>query len=82
MQVLSLIWGILAVIGWLTASMPCLGSLNWISIPFATIGLIISIVTYVNEKVMPKGMALAGIIMCGIAMIFSVFRLIAGGGVV
>ena len=44
MQILSLVWGILAILGLGVAFVPCLGSLNWLNIPFAVVGLIISIV--------------------------------------
>jgi hypothetical protein len=82
MKTASLIFGILAIIGMIVGSFPCLGSLNWINIPFATIGLIISIVAMSQAKEgEPKGNAIAGIILCGIAMLFGLIRLMAGGGV-
>jgi hypothetical protein len=42
MQVLSLIWGILAIVGMVVGFFPCLGALNWINIPFSGLGIIIS----------------------------------------
>ena len=42
MQILSLVWGILAILGLGIAFVPCLGSLNWLNIPFAVVGAIIS----------------------------------------
>jgi hypothetical protein len=48
MQVLSVVWGILALCGMFVAFFPCLGSLNWINIPFSFVGLIISIVALVT----------------------------------
>lgn len=82
MQVLSLVWGILAGIGMLVAFFPCLGSLNWLNIPFAAIGLIISIIALSTTKQSSKGGSIAGIIICAVAMIFGILRLIAGGGVI
>ncbi|MFV0306027.1 MAG: hypothetical protein ACK5IC_11175 [Moheibacter sp.] len=83
MKTAGLIMGILAICGMLLAFIPCLGAFNWLNIPFATIGLIISIIAYTGDKTVPKGNnALAGIIMCAIAMIFGFFRLIIGGGIV
>lgn len=82
MKTASLIFGILAIIGMIVGFFPCLGSLNWINIPFATVGLIISIVAITQAKEgEPKGSAIAGIVLCGIAMLFGLIRLIAGGGV-
>jgi len=83
MQILSLIWGILSLLGAFVAFMPCLGSLNWINIPFSGIGLIISIVAAVTgDTSEPKGKAIAGIILCGLAILIGAIRLIVGFGVV
>src|SRR5262249_22255616 len=43
MQVLSLIWGLLALLGMFIGIIPCLGALNWLNIPFAVAGLIVSL---------------------------------------
>jgi hypothetical protein len=50
MQTLSLVWGILSIIGMFVAFFPCLGSLNWINIPFSGVGLIISIIALARKK--------------------------------
>jgi hypothetical protein len=82
MQVLSLIWGILAILGMLTGFFPCLGSLNWINIPFSGIGLILSIIALATAKGdEKKGGSIAGVVCCAIAILFGLIRLIAGGGV-
>ena len=44
MEMVSLVWGILAVLGLGVAFLPCLGALNWLNIPFSLIGLIISVI--------------------------------------
>lgn len=83
MKTASLIFGILAIIILIVGFFPCLGSLNWINIPFAGLGLIISIVATVQSKEgESKGSAIAGIILCSIAVIFGLIRLVAGGGVI
>ncbi|GAB1348025.1 hypothetical protein MASR1M107_02360 [Ignavibacteriales bacterium] len=82
MSVLSLVWGILALVGMIVAFFPCLGSLNWLNIPFAGIGLIISIIAMNSAPESDRGKAIAGVVLCGIAVILGTFRLIAGGGVV
>ena len=81
MQTLSLVWGILSVVGMGVAFFPWLGSLNWINIPFSGIGLIVSIVALARKVDEKKGGSIAGIVCCGIAVLFGIIRLIAGGGV-
>lgn len=82
MTILSLVWGILAILGLGVAFLPCLGSLNWINIPFAGIGLIISIIALVQAPPAKKGAPIAGTVLCAIAVLFGIIRLIAGGGVI
>jgi len=82
MKTASLVMGILAIVGMIIGFFPCLGSLNWLNIPFAIIGLVIGIVALAQSKEgEPKGNAIAGTILCGAAMIFGLLRLILGGGV-
>jgi len=82
MKTASLIFGILAILGMIVGFFPCFGSLNWINIPFATIGLVISIVAVTQAtEGEPKGNAIAGLVLCGVAMLFGMIRLIAGGGI-
>jgi hypothetical protein len=81
MQILSLIWGILAIIGMLIAFFPCLGWLNWANIPFSGVGLIISIIALATYKDGNKGGSIAGTVCCGIAIIFGIIRLVVGGGI-
>ena len=82
MKTTSLIFGILSIIGMIVAFFPCLGSLNWINIPFAAIGLTISIIATTQTNVgESNGNAIAGLVLCSIAMLFGLIRLIAGGGV-
>ncbi|GAB1443133.1 hypothetical protein MASR2M39_19720 [Ignavibacteriales bacterium] len=82
MPVLALVWGILALVGMIVAFFPCLGSLNWLNIPFAGIGLIISIVAMNSANETDRGKTIAGIVLCGIAVVLGLIRLVAGGGVV
>ena len=81
MAMLSLIWGILALIGMLVAFFPCLGSLNWLNIPFAIIGLIIGIIALAQSTPVNRGPAVAGTVMSAIAVVFGFVRLMLGGGV-
>lgn len=79
MQMLSLVWGVLAILGLGVAFVPCLGSLNWINIPFAIVGLIIGIAA--KNQPGKGGAATAGIILNGLAIVLGVLRLILGGGI-
>jgi hypothetical protein len=83
MKTASLVFGILVLIFMLIGFMPCLGALNWINIPLAGIGLIISVIALVQSKPdEEKGKVIAGLVLCSIALIFGLIRLIMGGGVV
>ena len=78
MQMLSLLWGILAIIGMVVAFFPCLGSLNWLNIPFAGVGIIVSGLTLSTGK---SSGAVAGLVCCIVALFFGLIRLALGGGV-
>lgn len=79
MKLIALIWGFLAIIGFGIAFVPCFGSLNWFNIPFALIGLVIGIVAASNARPGTRGTAVAGAILCLIAIVFGLMRLAAGG---
>jgi hypothetical protein len=81
MQVLSLVWGILALLGFMLAFIPCLGALNWLNIPFAVIGLILSIVAFAGAPPGRRGFSGAGVVLCLIAVFIGAKRLIWGGGI-
>jgi hypothetical protein len=81
MKTASLVLGILSICGMLIGFIPCFGAFNWINIPFAIIGLIISIVAYTREDGKPKTNATVGIVMCVIAALFGLIRLLIGGGI-
>ena len=82
MQMLSLVWGILAIVGMLIGFIPCFGAFNWLNIPFAGIGVIICAIALAMGKDHTKGSVIAGLICCIIALFFGIIRLVLGGGVV
>lgn len=82
MQIVALIWGILAIAGMLVAFFPCLGWLNWLHIPFSGIGLIVSIVALATAREGSRTYSVAGVVLCAIAVVFGLIRLAIGGGVV
>lgn len=79
MGVLAVIWGILSLVGMVVAFMPCLGSLNWLNIPFSAVGLIISVIAAARPDTRRLGSA--GATMAGIAIIVGILRLVLGGGI-
>jgi len=81
MQTISLIWGILAVIGMLVGFIPCVGAFNWLNIPFAGVGVIISAIALGTSKDPSKAKSIAGLICCIVAILFGFIRLVIGGGV-
>lgn len=81
MQVLSLLWGIFAILGMLIGFIPFLGALNWLIIPFAGVGLIFSVIALAAGNKDNIGGAIAGMVACCIAILFGTIRLIIGFGV-
>jgi hypothetical protein len=79
MQVICLIWGILAVIGMVIGIIPLLGSLNLINIPFSVIGLILSIIATTTGKQGSRNSSIAGIVCCAIAVLVGLVRFLGGG---
>ena len=80
MQVFSLLWGIVAIIGMLIGFVPLLGALNWVNIPFAGVGIIFSAVA-VGVSRGSKRMGVSALICCTIALFFGLIRLVLGGGI-
>ena len=81
MQIFSLVLGILAMIGMVVGFLPCLGTFNWLNIPLAGIGLIVSGVAYATTREGSKTCSVIGLIACGIAILLGIIRLYMGGGV-
>lgn len=81
MQILSLVWGVLSIAAAVVAFFPCLGALNWLVIPFAAIGLAVSLVAFAGAGTGSRRGAQAGIVLCAIATVMGAVRLLLGGGV-
>ncbi len=79
MGIAGLIIGILSLIGMAVAFIPFLGFLNWFNIPFALIGLALSITGIALDKERNPG--IAGAILCSFAITVGAFRLIIGFGI-
>ena len=82
MQTLSFLWGGLACVAGVVAFIPFLGALNWLVIPFAGIGFLISIVALGTAKRHESRVgSILGVVLCGLVTGFGVLRLFVGGGV-
>ncbi len=81
MQIISLVIGILSMLGFLVGIIPCLGSLNWLNIPFALVGLIIGIMAMIKAPQGRSAAAIIGVVLCAIAIVIGALRLMVGGGI-
>ena len=83
MQVAALVLGILSLLGFLVAFIPCLGGFNWCKIPFAVIGLVFGIIALANaEPYESKGAGIAAVVCCAVAIVIGGARLLLGGGII
>ncbi|MGE8279119.1 MAG: hypothetical protein ACN6O2_01675 [Stenotrophomonas sp.] len=82
MGLISLIWGIVALLWMVLAFIPLLGWGNWFLIPFAAIGAIIAAIGLLFTQAAKRGRAKTGLILNGIVIVVGVIRLSIGGGIV
>jgi hypothetical protein len=80
MGILSIIWGILALIGTGVAFLPLLGALNWLNVPFAVIGVIFAGVAMGNPQTRDHG--IAGLVLGLASICIGLIRLRMGWGIV
>jgi len=81
MQTICLLWGIFAIFGMIIGFIPLLGALNWLNIPFAAFGAMLCAIVMGTTRERDKGKSLAGLVCCGIALVFGIIRLALGGGI-
>ena len=79
LSIFSLIWGILAILGMAVGIIPFLGSLNYLNIPFAVIGLLFSILVIALSS--KKELAIVGCVLCAVAIFIGAIRLVLGFGI-
>lgn len=79
MGVLALVWGIVAFLFFVLALLPCLGWLNWLNIPFAVVGVILSIVAMAKARPGEQGPPIGGLILSLCAVVIGFLRLAMGG---
>lgn len=79
LSIFSLVWGILAILGMVVGFIPCLGSINYLNIPFAVFGLLFSVLSLVLSS--NKEYAIAGCVLCAVAIFLGAIRLVLGFGI-
>lgn len=82
MQIISLIWGLLALLGMLTGLIPLLGWFNCINIPFSVGGGVLSIISLCTGKDRSKTDPLVGLACCITAVFLGIVRWVIGFGVI
>jgi hypothetical protein len=80
MAVVGMIIGILSIVGMGIGLIPFLGWMNWGVIPTAIVGLLVSIIGLIISQGQ-RQLAIAGIILCIVAIMVGTIRLILGFGI-
>jgi len=81
MGLISLLWGVVAMLWMLLALIPLLGWGNWFLIPFAAVGAIIAAIGIAITSREKRGRAKAGLVLNAIVIVVAVVRLHLGGGI-
>lgn len=81
MGLVSLLWGIAALLWTLLAFLPMLGWGNWFMIPFAVVGSLIAAIGLLFTRSEKRGRASTGLTLNVLAIAIGIFRLVIGGGV-
>jgi hypothetical protein len=82
MGLISLLWGIFAMLWMVVALIPLLGWGNWFLIPFATVGAVIAAIGIAVTRPEHRGRAKAGLLLNVVAIVVGAVRLLLGGGLV
>ena len=80
MGLISLLWGVVAMLWMLLALIPLLGWGNWFLIPFAAVGALIAAIGIALTSPGKRGRAKAGLVLNGIVILVAIVRLNLGGG--
>jgi len=82
MGLISLVWGIVAMLWMVLALIPVVGITNWLLIPFAAIGAIIAALGIALTRPENRGRAKAGLVLNIVVIIIAAWRLSLGGGLI
>ena len=79
-SILGFVLSLLAVVFLIIGLLPLLGWLNWItSLPMAVISMVFSLIG--ASRGLLRGLGIAGATISGAVIIFALFRLFLGGGI-
>lgn len=81
MGVVSIIWSVFAFLFMLLGLIPLLGSLNWLVIPFALLGVVIAALGIAGAKERNRA-ARIGLVLNAVVAAIATFRLMLGGGII
>jgi hypothetical protein len=81
MGLISVLWGVVAMIWMVLALIPLLGWANWFLIPFAAVGAIIAAIGILFTSNARTGRAKTGLLLNGIVIVVAIVRLGIGGGI-
>lgn len=81
MGLISLLWGMVAMLWMVFALIPVIGITNWLLIPFAAFGAVLAAIGIALTSHGKRGRAKAGLVLNGLVIIVAVTRLSLGGGV-
>ena len=81
MGLISVLWGVAAMIWMVFALIPLVGITNWLLIPFAAIGAIIGAIGIALTSRENRGRAKAGLVLNGIVIVVAALRLGMFGGI-
>jgi hypothetical protein len=81
MGLISVVWGIVAMLWMLLALVPLLGWGNWFLIPFAVVGVIIAALGVLFSRSGPRGRTKTGLVLNVLVILVAIVRLHLGGGV-
>ena len=81
MGLISVVWGLFAMLWMILALVPLLGWGNWFLIPFAAVGAIIAAIGIAMTSREKRGRAKAGLVLNAIVIVVAVVRLNLGGGI-
>ena len=81
MGVISVVWGIVAMLWMLLALVPLLGWGNWFVIPFAAVGAIIAAIGMIFSSPGHRGRAKTGLLLNAVVIVVAIVRLHLGGGI-
>ena len=82
MGLVSVLWGIFAMVWIVLALIPLLGGANCLLIPFAVVGAIIAAIGILFTSTPNRGRAKTGLLLNGIVIVVAIVRLGMGGGII